>query len=62
MSTIPDVVGFGPEESLPRMFPSGLEDRNAEDGIFTTIFKNFFENVREMAVISEWREKFGLSL
>lgn len=62
MSTIPDVVGFGPEESLPRMVPSGLDDRSADDGIFTSIFEHFLENVKEMAVISEWREQFGLSL
>ena len=61
MSTIPDVVGFGPEESLPRMFQSQLEDRN-EDGIVVAIFKHFVENVKEMAVISEWSEKFGLTL
>ncbi len=58
MSTIPDVVGFGPEESLPRMFPS----RNEEDGIVVAIIKHFVENVKEMAVISEWSEKFGLTL
>ena len=60
MSTIPDVVGFGPEESLPRMFPSGLEDVNQDDGIIVTILKHFVENVKEMAVISGWSEKFGL--
>ena len=62
MSTIPDVVGFGPEESLPRMFPSQLENRIENDGIVVSIFKHFVENVKEMAVISEWSEKFGLSL
>ena len=62
MSTIPDVVGFGPEENLPRMFPSQLEDRNEDDWIVVAIFKHFVENVKEMAVISEWSEKFGLTL
>ena len=62
MSTIPDVVGFGPEESLPRMLSSQLEDRNEDGGIVVAIFKHFVENVKEMAVISEWSEKFGLSL
>ena len=55
MSTIPDVIGFGPEteeETSPRMI------QESEEGILETISKSFAENVEEMLFTARLKEAF----
>ena len=55
MSTIPDVIGFGPEEETsPRMI------QESEEGILEIISKSFAENVEEMLFTARLKEAFGV--
>ena len=55
MTTIPDVIGFGPEEETsPRMI------QESEEGILEIISKSFAENVEEMLFTARLKEAFGV--
>jgi len=44
MSTIPDVVGFGPDENFPRM----LQHKEVDNGIVISFVNKFMENIYTM--------------
>ena len=57
MSSIPDVVGFGPEDeegSLPRMF-----QEISDDGIIETISKTFIDNINEKIFTMRWMDSMN---
>ena len=54
MSSIPDVIGFGPEdeeEDEPRMF-----QEHSDDGILESISKNFIDNINEKIFTMRWMD------